>query len=72
MANNCSHYHERQFWIAEDEEDGDCRVGGYWHYTSESACVDISIGAYKCTICKEVMYYTGKWKNYYENNGSID
>jgi len=31
-----------------------------------SACEDIDIGRYKCTLCGEVMYYTGQWKNYFE------
>jgi hypothetical protein len=26
---------------------------------------DIGVGAFRCTQCKEVMYYTGSWKKFY-------
>ena len=31
-----------------------------------STQVDISVGAWQCTQCGEVGYYTGNWKRYYE------
>lgn len=31
-----------------------------------STQVDISLGAFRCTQCGEVGYYTGNWKRYYE------
>lgn len=31
-----------------------------------STQVDISLGAFRCTKCGEVGYYTGNWKRYYE------
>jgi hypothetical protein len=27
--------------------------------------VDIGVGAFQCTLCKEVGYYTGSWKKFY-------
>lgn len=32
------------------------------HYTYE----DFGVGRFRCTQCKEIGYYTGHWKNYYE------
>lgn len=31
-----------------------------------STQVDISLGAFRCTQCGEVGYYTGSWKRYHE------
>ena len=26
---------------------------------------DVGVGAFRCTQCKEVMFYTGSWKKFY-------
>ena len=62
--NNCTH----QQWVYKapylsDEFYGEELVdpSGYeWTY------LEISTGRYQCTQCKEMFYYTGKWKDYYE------
>lgn len=62
---NCDHYERREYWVEGQEGDWGWEEG-YWH--QESICLqeDISLGAFKCTRCGEVGYYTGKWKDYYE------
>ena len=49
---------QRKPWSAVDTEL--VRVEG------ASTQVDISVGAWQCTQCGEVGYYTGNWKRYYE------
>jgi hypothetical protein len=63
----CNH-RKPTFWVYEEVEVsswGDTEVqmverGG------ESTQEDISIGAFRCTQCGEVGYYTGHWKKYFE------
>ena len=63
---NCDHYHQRERWVTRiDDWTGE--ETSEWEYTTESAQVDIGIGAFRCTICGEVGYYTGSWRRYYEN-----
>jgi hypothetical protein len=62
--NNCSHQRERERWVTTDyfgEE-----TEGHWEYWSESATVDLDTHRYKCTMCGEVMYYSGAARKYYE------
>ena len=35
----------------------------------ESTEVDMDIGRFRCTQCGKIGYYTGTWRNHYENNG---
>lgn len=45
------------WWTEETEE--------VW-VEGQSTQVDIGIGAFRCTQCGEIGYYTDKWKQYYE------
>jgi hypothetical protein len=44
-------------WTGEDETE--------WESTTEHTTRDIGVGAFQCTQCGEVMYYTGSWKKFY-------
>ena len=60
----CNHQRETSRWVTVDyfgEE-----IDGEWEYTTESTYVDIDLHRYKCTMCNEVMYYSGRARDYYE------
>jgi hypothetical protein len=62
---SCTHREPGKYVYVEDDWDPS-------YYTEEwvegkSTQADISIGAFKCTQCGEIGYYTDKWKNYHEN-----
>lgn len=47
-----------------------CDMEGEWMTSEprqEFTYEDISVGAFRCTQCGHIGYYTGHWKNYYEN-----
>lgn len=47
------------FWDNEPEYD--------WVFvTGQSWCEDIDTGRYRCTKCNKIMYYTGLWREYFE------
>lgn len=62
--NHCTHKTEHTHWkkVYNDwtGEYDDELVTTTTHHTE-----DIGIGAFRCTQCKEVMYYTGSWKKHY-------
>lgn len=66
-AMTCRHY-KPDVWVWDDVEVGLfgeteaqlVNIGG------ESACEDIDTGRFRCTLCGEVMYYTGQWRKFYE------
>jgi len=37
-----------------------------WRNYAVSTCVDIDLHRYKCTMCGEVFYYSGRAKDFYE------
>jgi hypothetical protein len=45
---------------------------GKWEYTTESTTVDIDLHRYKCTMCNEVMYYSGRARQHYEEGTKFD
>ena len=60
----CTHQREHARWVTVDyfgEE-----IDGEWEYTTESTTVDIDLHRYKCTMCNEVFYYSGRARDYYE------
>lgn len=66
MSKACSHYYpgkwvagKRYYWHEEDDVIDDVYEDG------DSACVDIDLHRYKCTLCGEVGYYSGAAKRYY-------
>ena len=62
--NNCTHQQwvYRQPYLPEGfaEEDWVDPSGYEWTYR------EISTGRFQCWQCKEMFYYTGHWKKYYE------
>jgi extradiol dioxygenase family protein len=61
---SCNHTRETSRWVTLDyfgEE-----IDGEWEYTTESTTVDIDLHRYKCTQCGEIMYYSGRARDYYE------
>lgn len=61
----CTHRVERPEWVeSEHPITGD--VEGAWQTGVQYTTRDIGIGAYQCTACGEVMYYTGLWRQFYE------
>lgn len=61
MACNHMKWRQRSGYICDYSGDW---VEGDWY--EESTCRDISTGAFKCTSCGYVGYYTGRWKESYE------
>jgi hypothetical protein len=69
---SCSHQRERGYYV-DDEEDGWGGITpGHWEYTTEQTTVDIDLHRYKCTMCGEVMYYSGRAKQYYQEGKKFD
>jgi extradiol dioxygenase family protein len=67
---SCNHQRETSRWVTVDyfgEE-----IDGEWEYTTESTTVDIDLHRYKCTMCNEVMYYSGRARDYYEKGIKSD
>lgn len=63
---SCNHLREVSRWVeTEDWYHGGST--GEWEYTTESTTVDIDLHRYKCTMCNEVMYYSGRARAFYED-----
>jgi hypothetical protein len=45
---------------------------GEWEYDTVSTTVDIDLHRYKCTQCGEIMYYSGRAREYYEEGKKFD
>lgn len=67
MTYKCEHKIVNEVYVGR-ENDWTGEIEYNWETEIEYTCVDIGIGAFKCTRCGEVGYYTGSWKNYYEND----
>lgn len=63
----CEHSTPTSVWVEEFVNDWGDTEPGRWEYGTRSADEDISIGAFRCSLCGRVGYYTGTWRNYYEN-----
>lgn len=66
----CTHTRTRSIWVENPEYVpgySDLDSPGHWESTDEYTYEDIDIGRYRCTQCNEVFYYTGKWREFYEN-----
>jgi extradiol dioxygenase family protein len=67
---SCNHTRETSRWVTVDyfgEE-----IDGEWEYTTETTTVDIDLHRYKCTQCGEIMYYSGRARDYYEKGIKSD
>jgi len=70
---SCNHQRETSRWV-EDDDWYPSHGGstGYWEYDSVSTCVDIDLHRYKCTQCGEIMYYSGRARQYHEEGVKFD
>ena len=67
---SCKHERRTERWVTQDyfgEE-----IEGEWQYDTVSTTVDIDLHRYKCTMCNEVMYYSGRAREYYEQGKKFD
>lgn len=69
---SCKHESRTQRWIPEFENDWGYTEPGHWEWETRSTTVDIDLHRYKCTQCGEVMYYSGRAREYYENGTKFD
>lgn len=63
---SCAHSIDKSSWEAVETDPW----GGtetQWVPSSRWTFEELGIGAFRCTQCGEVMFYTGKWKRFYEN-----
>jgi hypothetical protein len=67
---SCSHERTTERWVTRDyfgEE-----IDGEWQYETVSTTVDIDLHRYKCTQCGEIMYYSGRAREYYEEGTKFE
>jgi hypothetical protein len=62
---SCSHERTTSRWV-ETEDWYHGGTTGEWEYSTEYTYVDIDLHRYKCTMCNEVFYYSGRARDYYE------
>jgi hypothetical protein len=61
----CDHYERREFYDQRENE----RTGaleGEWKTEEKSLMVDIDLHRFQCSRCKQIGYYSGAAKAYYE------
>lgn len=61
----CTHKTERSEWQGV-MDDWTGEMVYEWVYWTEHHTKDISTGAFQCTRCGHVGYYTGLWKKFFE------
>jgi hypothetical protein len=61
----CTHSTTNQIWVTKDYFGEECE--GYWEYETVSTTEDIDTHRYRCTMCKQIMYYSGAAREYYES-----
>lgn len=69
--NKCDHtktqiIRRRLRWSDDDADERELERGYKEEEETISTTVDLDIGRYQCTQCKEIMYYTENWKNFWE------
>jgi hypothetical protein len=67
---SCRHERTTERWVTRDyfgEE-----IDGEWEYNTVSTTEDIDLHRYKCTQCGEIMYYSGRAREYYEEGKKFD
>jgi hypothetical protein len=71
---SCDHQRTTKQWVGEDYwyDDGSSYHTGEWVYETVSTTVDIDLHRYKCTQCGEVMYYSGRARQYHEEGKKFD
>lgn len=68
---SCTHEQSTQRWV-EEENWYTGEKEGRWEWSTRSTTVDIDLHRYKCTRCGEVMYYSGRAREYYEEGKKSD
>ena len=70
----CNHQRTTKQWVGEDNwyDDGSSMHTGEWVYDTVSTTVDIDLHRYKCTQCGEIMYYSGRALEYYEEGKKFE
>lgn len=69
---SCNHQRTREQWVEEEEDWYHGGTTGRWEYTTEYTTVDLDLHRYKCTQCGEIMYYSGRAREYYEEGTKFD
>ncbi len=70
---NCTHSKEKSYWVEDDDwYPGHGGSTGQWEYETVSTTVDIDLHRYKCTQCGEIMYYSGRARQHYEEGKKFD
>lgn len=67
----CSHKYTREVWV-EEEDWFSGEIEGEWKTETVYTTVDIDLHRYKCTQCGEIMYYSGRAREYYEEGKRFD
>ena len=68
----CNHVATKSRWVEEFENDWGFVEEGHWYYETVSTTVDIDLHRYKCTQCGEVMYYSGRARQHFEQGVKFD
>lgn len=63
---SCNHQRETSRWVEDYDWYESCTATGHWEYETVSTTVDIDLHRYKCTQCNEIMYYSGRARDFYE------
>ena len=69
---SCNHTRESKRWVETDGWYEDNSATGEWVYETVYTTVDIDLHRYKCTQCSEIMYYSGRAREYYEEGKKFD
>jgi hypothetical protein len=62
--NKCTHKIKKSVRIEPDLYDEDDEVT--WEWQELSTLEDIDTGRIKCTMCGQIEYYTGAWRDFWE------
>lgn len=62
----CTHTKEVREWVDEYEIGWGMYEPSHWHYSTQYTTEDIDLHRYRCTQCGEVMYYSGRARDYFE------
>ena len=69
---SCNHTRETSRWVETDSWYEDNSATGEWVYETQHTTVDIDLHRYKCTQCGEIMYYSGRARQYHEEGKKFD
>ena len=68
---SCTHQVTTSKWV-EEEDWYHGGTTGEWQYDTVYTTVDIDLHRYKCTQCGEVMYYSGRAEQHFEEGKKFD